>query len=804
MKKSIFEALKESILVSDGAMGTMLQKIGFDADIPPDYLCIKDPDKVKKVHRGYLNAGAVLIITNTFGANRFKLSNYSLENQVSKINHAAVKLAREAVQDKAFLLGDIGSLGKMLIPLGEISFDQAFEAFREQALALEQAGVDGFIIETISEILELKAAIIAVRSISDKLLISSMTFDTNGRSLSGTDPRSYAITAEASGADIIGANCGMGPDAMEGIVLELRGATSLPIMAQPNAGLPILDQNGETVWQMDAPQFAEITARLVEKGANIVGGCCGTTWEHIRELSERVKHLGPIYLEHYPLLNVTSRTKSHSIGKGLPFTIIGERINATGRKKLSEEILEYRMDMVRQEGIAQANAGAHLLDVNMGVPGIDEPKAMTKAVLALSGAVDLPLAIDSIAPDTLEAALKVYPGRPLINSISAENKKLVQLLPLAKKYGAAFIGLTIDDRGLPDSAQDRLNKAQTIIEAAKEYGLDHTDIMIDPVVLTVGSSQRQAMETLKAVELINQHLGIATSLGISNISFGLPNRGLITRTFASMALAYGLAAGIVNPLDGELMDILLAAQVLSGIDHKAQRYIKAYSVKGTKQLEMTKSGARKTKPASMLYKAVLNGDPDGAVSLAKQLIDSGEQPLELINRVMIPAIEEVGRRYDKGEYFLPQLMMGADAMRAAFRLLKPLLATQDKEYKGKGKIVLATVKGDIHDIGKNIVSVLLQNNGFVVIDLGKDIPAEMILESLEREEPDILGLSALMTTTLPAMYQTISQVKQKKPDVMVMVGGAVVTESYAKRIGADGYGKNATEAVKVAKKLLKL
>ncbi|MEG6566318.1 homocysteine S-methyltransferase family protein [Thermoanaerobacterium saccharolyticum] len=794
----IFKNLKNSVIVFDGAMGTMLQKKGLKTGECPEYYNLSQPDIVYEIHKSYIDAGADVIETNTFGANRIKLKSYNLSDKLPEIVKSAVQIARKAAGDKAVALS-IGPIGELMEPFGKLTFDEAYSAFAEVAVEGEKAGADLAIIETMSDILEAKAAILAVKENTNLKAICTMTFQEDGRTLMGTDPVTAVVSLQGLGLDAIGVNCSTGPDMMADIVKRMAEVSRIPILAQPNAGMPHLE-NGMTLYDITKEQFAVETKKLLECGASIVGGCCGTTPEFIKLLKAEVHGTEKeSIVKKYTA--VSSNTKTIFIGSDYPVCIIGERINPTGKKKLSAAIKEGNFNLIYEEALSQEKLGASLLDVNIGVPGINEEELMPKIISQVQNIVNVPLQIDSSNVRAIEKAVRIVRGKPIINSVSAKDKSLQEVLPIVKKYGTSVIGLTISDDGLPKNADERLKNAEKIVKAALDYGIPKEDIIIDCIALTVSSEQTAAMETLKAINLVKSKLGVSTVIGLSNISYGLPERQFINTAFLAMAVSYGLDAVIVNPNDKITMDILNASMVLSTRDKRCERYINTYKKDdGTNKTPASSSSVEKKtdgNASEMLYRNILEGKKADIDRLVLEILNEGVEPLSIVDNTVIPALKDVGDKYDKGIYFLPQLLNSAEVVESAFKVLKEKMP---KGMGSKGKIILATVEGDIHDIGKNIVKVLLENYGYEVIDLGKDVKPSIIVDEVKRTNAKLVGLSALMTTTLNNMEKTIN-ILRKEHDVKIMVGGAVLTKDYAMKIGADYYGANAQEAVRIADKV---
>jgi len=845
---NLSELLGKQVLVFDGAMGTMLQSRGLPPGYCPDLWNIERPDAVIAVHQAYVEAGAQIIETNTFGATPIRLAHYGLEDQCRAITVAGVRCAREAAAGRAFVAGSMGPLGALVEPLGDLPFDQAYANFAAQAKGFAEAQPDFIIIETIADLNELRAAILACKDHAPAIrIIAQITIDPSGRAFTGTDPETAALVLQSLGADVIGFNCSVGPDILVEAVARMAKVARVPISVQPNAGMPLLQLDGSTTFPMGPEVFAAYGPKLIAAGASIVGGCCGTTPEHIRRLRAAVEG---IPLANRPgslssVLGLASRTRSlFFTDSNLP-VVIGERINPTGRKLLTKDIKEGAFARVRTEAKNQVAAGASMLDVNVGVPLIDEAAAMARAVRVIQDAVDVPLSIDSPDALAIEAGLKAVVGRPLINSFSLEEGRAETVLPLAKRYGAAVLGLTIDENGIPASAEQRLAIARRLVAAAESYGIARHDVVIDPLALTAGAQQAEARETLKALRWIQEELGCQTSLGVSNISFGLPNRHFLNAIYLNMAVTSGLSMAIMNPMEERMMDTVRALRLFLNRDRNAREYM---AITGPKRLVHTedevlqaqaKAAGAQDKPAVAplapvslnsappatnpslaadpinrrdaitdplglkLYDDILEGDKDAILGHVEQGLSEGRDPMALLNQYLIPAIEEVGRLFGEGIYFLPQLMLSAAAMKKAFARLKPEIQRAKVGQAEIGTVVLATVQGDIHDIGKNIVGVLLENYGFNVIDLGRDVKNEVVLEEARKAGADIVGLSALMTTTMPQMKRVIELFAAEGFDCPVLVGGAATTRSFAEQIGAQGYGRDAQEAVATALKVLR-
>ena len=800
--KPFLEAIQTQVLILDGAMGTMLQERGLQPGQSPEELNLTMPEVVASVHRDYIEAGADIIITNTFGGTRFKLAHYGLEDRLAEINSRAVEIARTAAGSKAYVGASIGPTGQFVEPLGEVSFDQMKSAFHEQAQALVTAGADLITLETFLDVKECRAAVIAIREVSATIpIIAMLTFDDNGRSVLGTPPEAAAITLAAAGADIVGSNCGLGVDGIYDILCRMRTVTGLPLISQANAGLPQL-VGDRTVFPGTPDEMAAYHERMIQIGVRIIGGCCGTTPAHIRAMK---RALAPCQQAWSPDVRqnratlLSSRSGWVALGAGAATAIIGERINPTGKKLYSQELQEGKVAYIRREALDQVQAGATLLDVNVGAPGIDEPSAMQRAVFCVTGAVTAPLVLDSSDPAALEAGLKAADGKVLINSVSGEAKSLRKVLPLAKKYGAAIIGLSLDKKGIPETAEGRVAVARRIRNAARRIGIPDNDIIIDCLTLTVSAEQKRAAESLRAIRLVKQKLGLSTVLGVSNISFGLPQRPLISATFFAMAMEAGLDAAIINPKDKPMMDAWRSAMVLLNRDKQAAAYIEAYRDQQSETVQQAPtSGA--VGILERLSQAVIGGDRDGIVALVEQALAEGFAPLEISSHGFLPGLEEVGRRFERNIFFLPQVMQSADTMQAGFARLK--VEMHGEKFTSRGKILMATVEGDIHDIGKNIVCTLLENHGYEVFDIGKNVSAATIIAKAKEFAVDAVGLSALMTTTMSEMDNVLKKLRAAGITTFTMVGGAVVTQEYADRIGADLYAKDAMEAVAKIKILL--
>jgi len=791
-------------------MGSMLQDAGLRPGECPELMNIERPDVVSAVHAQYAAAGADVLTTNTFGATRVKLDEYGLSPRLREINAAAVKLARKAAAGSGrdvMVAGGMGPTGKFLAPVGELSFDLAYDVFREQAQALAEAGADAIIIETLSDIKEARAAVMAAREAADLPVIVTMTFQQDLRSLLGTPPEVAVTVLGSLGADVVGANCSLGPEGLYDVARRMAAVSRVPLIFQPNAGLPQL-VDGKTVFPAGPDELARYAARFLELGASVIGSCCGSTPAHTRAMAEVLGRWGekPGRSPGAAATRLASRTRLVTIGGSEPPVIIGERINPTGRKELSAELASGKTPTVRKDARGQAEAGAALVDINVGLPGADEAELMGLVVRAVEESTDLPVVIDSTDPEAIEAALREVSGKPLVNSVTGDVSRLETVLPLVRRYGAAVVGLTIDEEGVPATAEKRVEIAGRILDACINYGIPREDLVIDPLVLTASAEQPQAAETLKAVGMIKERLGLATSLGVSNISFGLPNRPLINAVYLTMALGYGLDAAMVNPYDPRMGEAVAAGAVLVNRDPRAEGYIAAHRRKahaGGESAATPSAGKEDGGPSTLedeIRKAVIEGDKEGILPLVEKALEKGMEPLSVGNECLIPALTEVGRLYETKEFFLPQVMQSAETMKAAFARLKREM--RPGEGRDRGTVVLATVFGDVHDIGKNIVSTLLENHGLNVVDLGKNVPKETVLDEAVKNGADVIGLSALMTTTMTQMGELIKERDRRGLKIPVVLGGAVVTPEYAAKVGAAGSSRDAMEAVGLIKEII--
>ena len=802
---SVLNEIGKRILFFDGGMGSLLQEKGLKPGELPETWNIRHPEAITQIHRSYLEAGSDIILANTFGANRLKYNKnqeYSLETIVAAAMENAKKAVEEAEKStgkRGLIALDMGPTGKLLKPLGDLDFEEAVSLFGEVAKLGTENGADCILIETMSDSYELKAAVLGAKENSSLPVFATVTFDERGKLLTGGDIVSVVALLEGLGVDALGVNCGLGPLQMETIAKTICEEASIPVIVNPNAGLP-RSEGGKTVYDIDADTFARTVRRIAENGAYFVGGCCGTTPEHIRKTVELCRDLVPAPIQKKEKTIVTSW--SHSVEIGKDPVIIGERINPTGKSKLKQALREKNLDYLIQEGVVQQDNGAHVLDVNVGLPEIDEPEMMEKVVKELQSVLDLPLQIDTSDVQAMERAMRVYNGKPLVNSVNGKEEVMEAVFPLVKKYGGVVVALTLDENGIPDTAKGRLEIAEKIYRKAKEYGIRKKDILIDALCLTISSDSRGAMTTLKTVRKITENGG-KTVLGVSNISFGLPHREIINGAFFTMALESGLSAAIINPNSETMMRSYYSFRALAGLDPQCGGFIERYGAlpKASDAIQSPSASAKDGAASGKnLQECVEKGLREQAARYAKELLQE-KAPLSIIQEEMIPALDAVGRRFEEGTLFLPQLLMSAEAAKAAFDVIKEQMARAGQGQEKKGRIILATVKGDIHDIGKNIVKVLLENYSYEVIDLGKDVPPEKVAEAAKEGHIALVGLSALMTTTVPSMEETIRILRKEAPWTKVMVGGAVLTEDYARTIGADRYCKDAMASVKYAEEI---
>lgn len=792
----LLERLGKELLFFDGGMGTLLQAEGLQPGELPETWNIERKETIRKIHQSYFEAGSDIVLTNTFGANALKFhdENCSLKAIIDAAVENVRFGAKAGIRDGRdyYVALDIGPTGKLLKPLGDLSFEDAYEAFKEVVQYGEKAGADLIHIETMSDTYEVKAAVLAAKENTNLPVFATMIFDDKGKLLTGGDVPSVVALLEGLRVDALGINCGMGPKQMLPILQQIAQYTSLPIIVKPNAGLP-KQRDGQTYYDVTPDVFAKQLQEIVKAGACVIGGCCGTTPKHIRAMISACKDLEmtkPTFKNH---TIVSSYGKAVELGD-MP-VIIGERINPTGKSKFKQALKEHNLDYILKEGITQQDKGAHILDVNVGLPDIDEVVMMKEVVRELQSVTSLPLQIDTVDTEAMEQAMRIYNGKPMVNSVSGKQESMNAVFPLIQKYGGVVIGLTLDENGIPKTAKGRLEVAGKIIEEAKKYGIDKKDIVIDVLTMTISSEPNGAKTTLEALKMVRDTYGVRTALGVSNISFGLPSRPVINANFYTMAMQNGLTAGIINPSSEDMMRSYHSYCALMNYDTNCENYIAHYG---------NQEPAKTTVPAGQqidLKTAIEKGLKEDAYQTTVALVKTKE-PLEIINTYLIPALGTVGKGFEKGTVFLPQLLMSADAAKSSFAVLKEELEKNGGEEKEKEKVILATVKGDIHDIGKNIVKVLLENYSFEVIDLGKDVAPECIVETVLEKEVKLVGLSALMTTTVVSMEETIRQLREKAPDCKVMVGGAVLNQEYADMIGADFYGKDAMQSVYYAQKIL--
>lgn len=792
----LLERLGKELLFFDGGMGTLLQAEGLQPGELPETWNIERKETIRKIHQSYFEAGSDIVLTNTFGANALKFhdENCSLKAIIDAAVENVRFGAKAGIRDGRdyYVALDIGPTGKLLKPLGDLSFEDAYEAFKEVVQYGEKAGADLIHIETMSDTYEVKAAVLAAKENTNLPVFATMIFDDKGKLLTGGDVPSVVALLEGLRVDALGINCGMGPKQMLPILQQIAQYTSLPIIVKPNAGLP-KQRDGQTYYDVTPDVFAKQLQEIVKAGACVIGGCCGTTPKHIRAMISACKDLEmtkPTFKNH---TIVSSYGKAVELGD-MP-VIIGERINPTGKSKFKQALKEHNLDYILKEGITQQDKGAHILDVNVGLPDIDEVVMMKEVVRELQSVTSLPLQIDTVDTEAMEQAMRIYNGKPMVNSVSGKQESMNAVFPLIQKYGGVVIGLTLDENGIPKTAKGRLEVAGKIIEEAKKYGIDKKNIVIDVLTMTISSEPNGAKTTLEALKMVRDTYGVRTALGVSNISFGLPSRPVINANFYTMAMQNGLTAGIINPSSGDMMRSYHSYCALMNYDTNCENYIAHYG---------NQEPAKTTVPAGQqidLKTAIEKGLKEDAYQTTVALVKTKE-PLEIINTYLIPALDTVGKGFEKGTVFLPQLLMSADAAKSSFAVLKEELEKNGGEEKEKEKVILATVKGDIHDIGKNIVKVLLENYSFEVIDLGKDVAPECIVETVLEKEVKLVGLSALMTTTVVSMEETIRQLREKAPDCKVMVGGAVLNQEYADMIGADFYGKDAMQSVYYAQKIL--
>ena len=797
----------EKIYILDGAMGTMLQKAGMSSDETTTHFGQEHPEILRDIHKQYVDAGADIIYAATFGINRYKMEelDVTLDEAVKTAMDAAnAAKAEAAAEGKEVMVAlGLGPLGELLEPMGTLAFEEAYDAFGEVISAAVKYGADLAVIETMTDLYEVKAAVLAVKENSELPVIVSMSFEENGRTFTGVSLEAMAVTLEGLGVDAMGINCSLGPAQILPMAKELRRLTDIPVFAKPNAGLP---DPTTGAYDITCEQFVETLAGYLDEGINMIGGCCGTDPEYIRGLAD--------YRDSFVVTEARSTAeKQLKICSGSTVvtvdhvTVIGERINPTGKKRLKQALLDEDFDYILSQAIEQIDAGAEILDVNVGVPSLDDVKMLPRVVRQLQSITGLPLQIDSSNPEAIEAALRVYNGKAIVNSVNGEEKVMDAILPAVKKYGAAVVGLTLDENGIPPTAEERFEIARRILEKAKSYGISEENVIIDCLTLTASAQQKEADETLRAVRMVKEKLGLKTALGVSNISFGLPARPVVNRTFLTLAMENGLDLPIINPNVEDMMASIFAYNVLKNVDRNAVKYIERYAdaeigtsiISQKKDRGLTESSDRGGTVHDIFYciEKGMKGDTVNAVSALLETCDE----MDVVNDYLIPALDKVGRGFEKGTIFLPQMLQAAMAAQAGFDVIKERLAASDKETVSLGEVVIATVKGDIHDIGKNIVKVIMENYGYKMIDLGRDVPAEKIVDVVKERNIKLVGLSALMTTTLKSMEETIASVKEAAPDCRVMVGGAVLTADYAAQIGADYYCSDAMKSVEAAQEV---
>ena len=828
---------KDHILYLDGATGSNLVKAGMPSGICPEQWILEHQDVMLQLQKDYVQAGTNILYAPTFTANRVKLAEYHLEKNMTSMIRDLVAISKKAAESTpghpVYVAGDLTMTGEQLKPMGKMELETLIDIYKEQILCLVDAGADLLVVETMMSLAETRAALIAAKEVCDLPVIATLTFEADGRTLFGTDAKTAAIVLESLGASAIGANCSTGPAQMESIISEMVSHTRIPVIAKPYAGLPFLDENGTTCYNMEAEEFAEEMEVLVNAGATILGGCCGTTPEFIRQIHERFGTDAKVAASRRPdgIRYLTSERITHSFGLDDGFFVVGERINPTGKKALQAQLREGSFEKVIQFAEEQEACGAKVLDINMGMSGIDEKASMLRALEEVSGVTNLPLSLDSSYVEVLEAALRNYPGRALVNSVSLETEKFEKLLPIVAKYGAMFILLPLSDAGLPKDIEEKKEIIHKIYDRALSLGMCKEDIVVDGLVATVGANPKAALETLETIRYCKEN-GFATICGLSNISFAMPERSFVNTAFLTLAIQAGLTMAIANPSQELLMSCALAADLLLNKEEAALRYIEyaggVRERREEKEAELAKklallenqgttaktgtagnaakettadNGPQINEMQDKLKTAVLKGNRNGIVKITKEALESGEKPAELLNQVLLPAINQVGEFFDQGKYFLPQLIASAEAMKNSIEVLEPLLQTG-----GTGEempvVVIATVEGDIHDIGKNLVALMLKNHGFHVIDLGKDVPQAKILESAKEHHAEFIALSALMTTTMQRMREIVAAAKEEGITAKIIIGGAVITQEYADEIGADGYSKDAADAVKLAKSLM--
>ncbi len=797
-RSEILQRIEREILVLDGGYGTTFQQNGLKPGQPPEDLLFEKPDLVERVHRMYVEAGADIVLTNTFGACPTRLEDVSIPaSRTAEINHRAVEVARRATQGRALVAGNIGPSGKLIAPLGELSFDDAIANYTAQVKPLVEAGIDLIVIETIIDIRELKAIVCAIRDHFDGFVIAQMAFNEDARAFTGTEPEALATVLEAMDVDAIGANCSVGPDLLVPVLQRMGRVTAMPICVEPNAGLPRLVK-GENFWPGKPEDFTEFAAQFVAAGANFIGSCCGSTPEFTRAIRDVVKRMEPVPRSPAPYTKLASRFDMLRIGDGFPIPMVGERINPTGRKRLQAELKAGNFAFVRDEAVSQVAQGAAILDCNVGVGGLefDEPRTMVEAVRVLQSAVRVPIQIDSPDIAALEQGLKEADGKPIVNSISLESPERIDpLLPLIRRYGAAVLGLAIGEDGIPDTWEGRLAVAERIVEKCLAAGIARQDILIDCITMPASADTSKVWATITALREVKARLGVRTALGVSNVSFGLPRRPIVTKTMLAMALANGLDFPIVNPGDAEIREVIHAANLLQNRDPDSARYLEEYGTGEKKASRRTTKIDPATIPVTeLLYQSIVEGDRDNVLDWIDRALAEGMTPMDINNLHLVRGMNEVGRLFNDKVYFLPQVILSAETMQKAFKKLRPLLPKDDNLRRGC--FVVATVRGDVHDIGKNIVAAVMENHGWEVHNLGKNIPREAIVDAACEKKADLVGLSALMTTTMVEMKRVIDHfVERGMPESKIIIGGAVTSQKYAEEIGAAGWGRDAVDAV---------
>lgn len=793
------EYLKNNIVCLDGGMGTLLQEKGLNPGEYPERWNLSHPEIITEIHKAYFDAGSNVVCTNTFGANTLKFT----EAELDKIVKSAVKNAENArnssvSKSEKFIALDIGPSGKLLKPLGNFDFEDAVKLFAKTVKLGVKYGVDLVIIETMNDSYETKAALLAVKENSNLPVIVSNAYTEDGKLMTGATPSAMAALLEGMGADAIGANCSLGPKQLRGVVEELLQKSSVPVVLKPNAGLP-KSVDGKTVFDVTAKEFSEEVADLVKKGVRVVGGCCGTTPEYIKTLCENISASEPVAVEQKNITVVSSYANAVEFGEKP--VLIGERINPTGKKRFKQALVENDIDYILSEGVKQQEKGVHILDVNVGLPEIDEVQMLKDTVCELQAVTDLPLQIDTSDAVAMETALRRYNGKAMINSVNGKQESMDSVFPLVKKYGGLVVALTLDENGIPETAEERVEIAKKILKTAEEYGIEKKDIIFDTLAMTISADNKAALATVSSLKTIKNELGCHTSLGVSNVSFGLPNRDAVNGTFFALALENGLSAAIMNPYSADMMKTYYTYNALKGLDENCSEYIENASsfVSNVASSVVTEQKSNENFSSELQY-AVVKGLKDKASEITKTLLSSAPG-LQIVNEEIIPALNIVGEGFENKTVYLPQLLMSAEAAKSAFEVIKSHMSGKEKSAD-KGTFVIATVHGDIHDIGKNIVKLLLENYGFNVVDLGRDVPPETIVEKVLELHSYLVGLSALMTTTVPAMEETIKQLREKAPWCKIVVGGAVLTQEYADKIGADKYAKDAMGTVRYAEKII--